>query len=125
MRLLLDTHTLLWWLFDLPPLGRRARALIAAETVLVSAVSAAEIAIKSALGKLQAPDDLEQQIDAHGFTPLPLHVRHALGLAGLPPHHRDPFDRLLIAQARDEGLTILTADGVFGRYEVPTIDAGP
>lgn len=126
MRLLLDTHVLLWWLDDRPALDTEARALIRSgeNDVFVSAISAAEIAIKSSLGKLNAPDDLEQQLEDNAFTPLPLQVRHGLAVEGLPQHHRDPFDRLLIAQARCEELTILTADRMFKAYDIRMVNAG-
>jgi PIN domain nuclease of toxin-antitoxin system len=125
VRLLLDTHVLLWWLDDRPALGPEARRLIedSGNEVFVSAISAAEIAIKSSLGKLRVPADLDQQLDANAFTPLPLAVRHGLAVSALPPHHRDPFDRLLIAQAQCEDLTVLTADPAFSGYPVRVVDA--
>lgn len=125
MRLLLDTHALLWWLGAIPRLGPVARAAISspASEVFVSAVSAGEIAIKKARGKLEAPDDLSGQIDAHGFTELTLTVRHGLAVAELPAHHGDPFDRFLLAQARVEGLTLVTVDRWMTAYEVPILSA--
>ena len=126
MRLLLDTHVLLWWLDDSPQLGTEARDLIGLgdNEVFVSAISAAEIAIKSSIGKLRVPADLEQQLDDNAFAPLPLRLHHGLAVEMLPFHHRDPFDRLLIAQARCEDLTLVTADRMFAAYDVPTVDAG-
>jgi PIN domain nuclease of toxin-antitoxin system len=123
--LLLDTHALLWWLTDDPTLTQAARAAIARpETeVAVSAASAWEIAIKSALGKLIAPDDLEDQLAHHQFSPLAITVAHALMAGHLPRHHDDPFDRVLVAQARIEGMTLVTRDQHIGLYGVPILAA--
>ena len=120
MRLLLDTHVLLWWLADDRRLGADHRALIAdaSNTVLVSAMTVAEIAIKASLGKLDAPDDLLPTLQAGGFDELSFDSRHAEVLRTLPWHHRDPFDRMLIAQAISEQLTVLTADPHFAAYGV-------
>lgn len=125
MRLLLDTHVLLWWLADDPRLAEPARLAIGAgeNDVVVSAASAWEIAIKSRLGKVSAPGDLEQQLADNGFLPLAVEVRHALGVRDLPDHHRDPFDRLLVAQAQIEGLTLVTVDPTIARYDVPVLAA--
>jgi len=122
VRLLLDTHALLWWLAD-DGLTDPARDAIAdpANLVMVSAASAWEISIKKALGKLQAPDDIERQVDDGGFTPLPISIAHGLDAGQLPRHHEDPFDRMLIAQAIAEGLTIVTHDKRFSQYAVPTL----
>jgi len=81
------------------------------------------MAIKKALGKLRAPDDLEEQLVSHRFQPLDVTVRHGLAVGGLPPHHRDPFDRLLVAQARVEGMTIVTRDARLSHYDVSTLQA--
>ncbi|MBT2517680.1 type II toxin-antitoxin system VapC family toxin [Streptomyces sp. ISL-90] len=120
MRLLLDTHVLLWWLTDDRRLTGDHRDLIsdAANSALVSAMTVAEIAIKSSLGKLDAPDDLLPTLDAGGFEHLPFEASHADVLRTLPWHHRDPFDRMLIAQAIVEGLTIMTVDPHFAAYDV-------
>lgn len=120
MRLLLDTHVLLWWLADDRRLGDDHRALIAdsSNIVLVSAMTVAEIAIKASLGKLEAPDDLLPTLEAGGFDELPFEASHAAVLRTLPWHHRDPFDRVLIAQAIAERLTVLTADPHFAAYGV-------
>lgn len=125
MRLLLDTHVLLWWLDNHPELGAKARDIISTgdNEVFVSAISAAEIAIKSSIGKLRVPNDLEWQLDQNAFIPLPLRVHHGLALEGLPLHHRDPFDRLLIAQAQCEDLVLVTADSAFAAYDTRTVDA--
>jgi len=119
VRLLLDTHALLWWLAD-EGLIPQAREAIAdpANLVAVSAASAWEISIKKALGKLSAPDDLEQQVQTSGFIPLPITIAHALAAGQLSRHHEDPFDRMLVAQAIAEGMTIVTRDKRFEDYDV-------
>lgn len=89
----------------------------------MSAVSACEIAIKQAVGKLRGPDDLHLAIRENGFLELPIVIRHGLALANLPLHHRNPFDRILIAQAQAERLTIVTADRTFTSYGVSILDA--
>ena len=124
-RLLLDTHTLLWWLADDPQLGQGARALVAdgANEVYVSAASAWEISIKKALGKLKAPDGLDSVVLDEGFSQLEISFFHGEKAGELPPLHRDPFDRMLIAQAQAEGLDIITSDAMFDRYGVKTINA--
>jgi len=86
-------------------------------------VSFAEIGVKVAIGKLVVPADLREQVERSGLRVLGLAPDHGLGVAELPPHHRDPFDRLLISQARHEGLTVVTADPRFGDYDVSLIDA--
>ena len=123
--LLLDTHVLLWWLDDPSSIAGRARELIAdpSRAVFVSAAAAWEITIKRQLGKLDAPDDLEDALERERFQHLPISMRHALAAAELPPIHGDPFDRIQIAQARLEGLTIVTRDGRIPRYEVPCLRA--
>jgi PIN domain nuclease of toxin-antitoxin system len=122
MRLLLDTHAVLWWRTDSQRLGREARQAIAgAETVWVSAVSGWEVAIKRALGKLQFAGSFIDLVNAGDFSELPLSLRHAERLTGLAPHHADPFDRMLIAQALVEGLTIVTHDRQFSRYEAAIV----
>ncbi len=124
MRLLLDTHVLLWWLAD-REISAGSRRAIADPTndVAVSAASAWEISIKKALGKLVAPDDLEEQIQAGGFTPLPIRIDHAIAAGALPRHHDDPFDRMLIAQARTEQLTLVSRDDRFRDYDVVLLPA--
>lgn len=118
-RLLLDTHVVLWWRADDRRLARRAREAIAtADVVFVSAASAWEVAIKSALGRLSIPDRFEAGVAASGFERLPITFPHAEAAGGLPPHHADPFDRMLIAQARLEGLTLVTHDRQFEPYDV-------
>lgn len=118
MRLLLDTHVFLWYLADSHELSNRMRAYIAdADEVFVSAASIWEAAIKVGLGKLEAPvDGLVSGIQASGFQELPVLSRHAVWVASLPQVHRDPFDRLLIAQAIDGPLKLLTGDPVLREY---------
>jgi PIN domain nuclease of toxin-antitoxin system len=123
MNLLLDTHVLIWW-----DEGRRLeldarRAIEAADSVYVSAASAWEVAIKIGLGRLHPSRTVEQAANESGFLELPVTFRHAERVAALPAHHRDPFDRLLIAQAEAEELTLVTRDAVFQRYAVETIFA--
>lgn len=121
MKLLLDTHALLWWLDDSVRLGRKARRLIAdPETeVLVSTVSFWEIVVKVRVGKLQAElGDIIRASESQGFRHLAITRSHLRALEGLPVHHRDPFDHLLIAQAITEAATFLTADGFADRYPV-------
>ena len=126
MRLLLDTHTLLWWWGDDPRLGSSARTRIEepANTVFVSIASVWEIAIKMPLGRLRMPlDRVRSLITESGFVTLGIHLPHALGVADLPDHHRDPFDRMLVTQARIEDLTLVTRDPAISRYDVKTVPA--
>ncbi len=125
-RLLLDTHTLLWWLADAPALGPASRALIAepGNVVFVSAASIWEIAIKRALGKLSAPEGLDAILEEQGFEALPIEVFHAEQAGILPRHHRDPFDRMLIAQAQAEGLALVSADPQMAAYGIRVLDPG-
>lgn len=125
MKLLLDTNSVIWWLGRLPRLGPAALQEISSgrNDVFVSAISACEISIKTAIGKLDAPGDVDVQASAAGFTPLPVALRHGAAMRDLPLHHRDLFDRILIAQARCEDLTVVTADRVFGAYDIPVLDA--
>jgi PIN domain nuclease of toxin-antitoxin system len=119
-RLLVDTHVVLWWLADDPALSPTARDAIADPTnePLVSAASVWEIAIKRSLGKLTTPDDLPDRIAAEGFAWLPISAQHAWRVRELPMQHRDPFDRLLVAQALIERLPVVTGDTHFGEYGV-------
>ena len=119
-RLLLDTHTLLWWLADDPALSTLARAAIAdpGNEPLVSAASVWEIAIKRSLGKLTAPEDLLERMQAEGFSWLAVESAHAWQVRALPFHHADPFDRMLIAQAIVDGLPVITADHRFRAYGI-------
>ncbi|MEW5920436.1 MAG: type II toxin-antitoxin system VapC family toxin [Bacillota bacterium] len=127
MKVLLDTHTFLWWISDNPQLSDEARKLISnGENILfLSAASGWEIAIKTGLGKLTLPADITSfimgQMHLNSITPLPVELNHALHVYTLPKLHRDPFDRILIAQAQVESLSILTADPQFAAYQVKVI----
>ena len=124
MNLLLDTHVLVWWRTNDPRLGASARAQIAgAKEVFVSAASAWEIAIKTALGKIRLPEKFEAGVEASGFLKLAVQFAHADRVATLPLHHHDPFDRMLIAQAEIEGLTIVSDDQWFAAYDIPLLRA--
>lgn len=118
MRVLLDTHLLLWWLAASPSLPEQARALIGApeNSVFVSAVSLWEIWLKESLGKLRLPVDFEERLAEGSFESLPLTGKQARLVALLPWHHRDPFDRMLVAQAQAENLILATADEVVAAY---------
>ena len=125
MSLLLDTQALLWCLVAPQRLRRDARRRIESpsETVYVSAVSAWEIELKRALGKLKAPDDLEDQMKDKRFAELPIQLRHVRALSTLPDLHRDPFDRMLVAQAQTERLVLVTSDDQVLAYPVTTLRA--
>ncbi|MBA2457333.1 MAG: type II toxin-antitoxin system VapC family toxin [Gemmatimonadales bacterium] len=123
MRLLLDTHVLICW-----DEGRRLsaparRAITDADEVFVSAASAWEVAIKVGLGRLRPTRTVEDAVEESGFAELPVTFQHASRVAFLPPHHRDPFDRLLAAQAEVEGLTLVTRDPAFEPYEIDLLRA--
>lgn len=124
MRLLLDTHVLLWWFAHEPLAEPAASAIAAQETqVFVSPVSVWETEIKARTRKLRVEADLVDQIALDGFDELPVRFQHGVAAGRLPHHHRDPFDRMLIAQAQLEGLTIVTRDPVFARYQVAVLAA--
>lgn len=124
MRLLLDTHVVLWQLGGSRPISAPAlEAIERSSALLFSVVSFAEIGVKVAIGKLIVPGDLRHHVVQAGLQILPLDADHGLAVADLPLHHRDPFDRLLVAQARAERLTIVTADQRLAAYDVPVIDA--
>jgi PIN domain nuclease of toxin-antitoxin system len=124
VRLLIDTRAFLWWVGDSRELSRRARAAIGngRNECLVSIASGWEIAIKVSLGELRIEGSLDrflpEQIAANGFRPLPIDLKHAARVAALPFHHREPFDRLLAAQALEEDLALVTADPVFAKYGI-------
>ncbi len=122
MTLLLDTHVILWWQRDDRRLGQAARRAIGqADLVLVSAVSGWEVSIKMALGRLRVDEPFRVLLAADDFTELPFTLAHADALAALPPHHPDPFDRALVAQARVERATIVSHDRALEPYGVPVI----
>ncbi len=125
MNLLLDTCVLLWWLDDPGLLSEQASTAIkdADNQITVSVVSAWEIAIKKALGKLSSPDNLKEVIADAEFELMPIDYEHAWQVKDLPPHHRDPFDRLLVSQATIEELTLVTRDSWLNAYNVPILEA--
>ncbi len=125
MNILLDTHVLIWALENNPGLSVGARDSItrAENMVFVSSVSVWEIGIKRNLGKFEAPDNLQEEIKLHRFTPLPINYDHTELAGKLPDIHRDPFDRMLIAQAIIEKLTLVTRDKLIARYDVNTLIA--
>lgn len=123
MNLLLDTHVLIWWDEGRKIAGDASRAIERADAVYVSAASAWEVAIKIGLGRLRPTRTVEQAASESGFLELPVTFRHAERVADLPAHHRDPFDRLLVAQADVEELTLITRDPIFARYSVEIIEA--
>jgi PIN domain nuclease of toxin-antitoxin system len=122
VRLLLDTHVFLWWREDNPRIGAEAaRAIAEADAAYISVASAWEAAIKSGLGKLRIPGPIEPAVEESGFYRLLVEFRHAAAVATLPRHHADPFDRMLIAQAQVEGLTLVTHDRHFEAYGIPIV----
>jgi PIN domain nuclease of toxin-antitoxin system len=123
MRLLLDTHAALWWVGEDRRLSGRAAEALARDTneVLLSAVVIWELAIKQALGKLKTPGDLAPGLIAQGAIPLPVTLEHAAAVADLSPARTDPFDRLLVAQAKLEGAVLVTADKRLAAYGVPVL----
>lgn len=124
MKLLLDTNVVLWWQGDLGKLAERVRVVIrAADEVYVSAASAWEAEIKRSLGKLAFPQSFDDILVFNNFKELPVTLAHAAATAALPHHHRDPFDRMLIAQASVEGCTLVTADRKLAVYGIPLIQA--
>jgi PIN domain nuclease of toxin-antitoxin system len=126
VRLLLDTHVLLWWLADDDRLSAPARdAVNVAAEVRFSAASVWEIAIKRALGRLEVPEDYLEAVDASDITLLSITGQHAEAAGALPRHHDDPFDRMLVAQAWTDELTLVTADRRLPDYGVPALLARP
>lgn len=127
MRLLLDTHTFLWWVNDSPELSRRARTAIAGQRneCFLSLASCWEISIKVSIGKLEIPGAIDRfvqdQLAVNRIRELPIDLRHAARAGALPFHHRDPFDRLLAAQALEEELSIVSVDPIFRKYGVKRI----
>lgn len=125
MNILLDTHVLIWALENNPGLSDSARNSItrAGNMVFVSSISIWEIAIKKNLGKLETPDNLQEEIELHRFTPLQINFDHAELAGKLPDIHKDPFDRMLIAQAIIEKLTLVSRDKLIARYDVDILTA--
>ena len=124
MNLLLDTHVLLWWLNGHPSLSKKSQSAIAdgKNLVFVSAVVVWEIRIKEALGKLEIPRNFKRVLDSQPFEMLDITVEHAHAVRDLPLHHRDPFDRMLVAQAKVEGFTLVTHDARLKKYKVSMIE---
>ena len=127
MKVLIDTHTFLWWTTEDPQLSLRAKEVIAdgQNEVFLSAASVWEIIIKTAKGKLILPETQGQYITSrmslYRFRPLPIQISHTLRVYELPPHHNDPFDRMLIAQSQSESMPLVTKDENIQRYELETI----
>jgi PIN domain nuclease of toxin-antitoxin system len=123
VRLLLDTRVLIWWDEGVRLSRDATTAIREADQVYVSAVTGWEIAIKTALGRLRPSRTVTEALRESGFEELPVRLRHAEALARLEAHHRDPFDRMLVAQALVEGLTLVTRDRAFAPYQVPLLPA--
>jgi PIN domain nuclease of toxin-antitoxin system len=125
LRLLLDTHVMLWAIADPGRLSSQARSVIASEEneVFVSVVSPWEIAIKKSRNRIETPDDLDEGLKSSQFKLLPVLLRHTKAIESMPHHHRDPFDRMLIAQAIVDGLILVTADRKLTRYEAALLPA--
>jgi PIN domain nuclease of toxin-antitoxin system len=127
VKLLLDTHAFLWWIEGTPAVGRRARVAVSNpdNEVLFSLASCWELAIKLSLGKLRLAESLDrfipEQLRVNGFSLLEVQLRHVVRVADLPFRHRDPFDRLLVAQALEDDLTVVSADRVFRKYGVAVL----
>ncbi len=123
MNLFLDTHVLLWWLDDNPALSKKARNAISNpdNLIVLSSVVIWEIRIKQALGKLEIVPNFYSVIKNQGFELLSITSDHAFAVGDLPMHHRDPFDRMIISQAKFEGLTIVTHDNIFKKYDIPVL----
>lgn len=127
MKLLLDTHAFLWWIGDDARLSASARQAIAdpGNDVSFSVASAWELAIKTALGRFDADGNLSlflrEHVQQNAFLVLPVRLEHAVSVASLPAHHRDPFDRLLVAQAGVEGMTLVSADRQLRKYDTPVL----
>jgi PIN domain nuclease of toxin-antitoxin system len=129
VNVLLDTHVLIWWIENSRRLGKRTKSIILNDrtTVWVSAATILEIGIKAGMDRLDVSplflDELVPELSRSSFRSLPIQFDHAFTVRALPPHHRDPFDRILVAQAQCEGLTLVTADPLLPRYPIPTLDA--
>jgi PIN domain nuclease of toxin-antitoxin system len=125
LRLLLDTHVMLWAISDPERLSVQARSAIASEEneVFVSVISPWEIAIKKSRNRIETPDDLDRGLESSRFKLLPVLLRHTKAIESMPHHHRDPFDRMLVAQAIVDGMTLVTADRKLTRYAVALLPA--
>lgn len=125
MKLLLDTHTMIWVFAEPRLLSSQAKDAISDEDndVFVSVISPWEIAIKRSKKRLHAPENLDEAVIAHQFRLLPVQLRHAKAIGSMPHHHADPFDRMLVAQAMIDGLTLVTSDRTLRRYPVATLPA--
>jgi PIN domain nuclease of toxin-antitoxin system len=123
MKLLLDTHILLWWLTQDRKLSPTETAIITDpdNLVFVSAATAWEIAVKKMIGKLEAPDNLSAALAANNFLELPITIEHSQKFYHLPLHHHDPFDRIMVAQAMSEGITLMTRDIKIALYDIKII----
>ena len=123
MNLFIDTHVLLWWLDDSLELSEAGRNALSDpdNLIVLSAVVVWEIRIKQALGKLEIPPSFYRVVQEQGFELLSITADHAYAVGDLPMHHRDPFDRMIIAQAKVEGLTVATRDTVFKKYDIPVL----
>jgi PIN domain nuclease of toxin-antitoxin system len=122
VRLLVDTHVVLWWLTDDPTLTSDVKDILDHEPdVFVSAATTWEVAIKQATGKLKGPDDLAERVRDSGLVELPITIGHSIAAGRLPRLHNDPFDRMLIAQTLSEDLTLVTRDADIQRYKVPIL----
>jgi PIN domain nuclease of toxin-antitoxin system len=123
MKLLLDTHILIWWLSEASRLSQTEIDIITDSDnfIFVSAATAWEIAVKKMIGKLEAPDDLPAALAINNFLELPITIEHSQKLYQLPSHHNDPFDRIMVAQAMSEDLTFMTRDTKISLYEIRTI----
>lgn len=127
MKVLLDTHTFLWWITDDNRLSSSAREIITNgdNELFLSAAAGWEIAIKAQLGRIKLPKEphsfIAEQLRLNSIQSIPIHMSHALHIYSLPNHHRDPFDRMIVAQAQLEDLAILTMDSQIARYEIKVI----
>lgn len=126
MKVLLDTHALLWWFQEDPSLSSKARRTLAAidNQVFVSTATVWEMAIKNRAGKLEIPellDELEAKLVDEGMQVLPISLDHAVRAGALPVHHKDPFDRMLVAQAQVENLSVISSDAIFEKYGIRRI----
>ena len=124
MNLCLDTHILLWWLDDNPSLSKKGKTVIADTNnlIILSAAVIWEMRIKQALGKLEIAANFYTVLKQQGFEMLPISSDHAYAVGDLPMYHRDPFDRMILAQAKLENLTIVTHDAIFHKYGIPILE---